>query len=131
LAASSRSLIRNASLPTQNPRYSKVEGDISDVKINTVIQAHHVDPKNPGPAILIAMFEGDPAVDNAQIDPPILEEGHMLIQSEGFYTAEEAIWVMEHMGRMNSDVEIKGAQQETTCPARHRIDRNVYASPEE
>jgi hypothetical protein len=44
----------------------------------------------------------------------------MLIQSEGFYTAEEAIWVMEHMGRMNSDVEIKGAQQETTCPARHR-----------
>jgi hypothetical protein len=73
LAASSRSLIRNASfLP--KIRYSKVEGDISDVKINTVIQAHHVDPKNPGPAILIAMFEGDPAVDNAQIDPPILEE---------------------------------------------------------
>lgn len=68
------------------------------------------------------MFEGGPAADYAQIDPLSLEENHMVIQSEGFYTAEAAIWVMEHMGRMNSDVEIKRTQQEFTCPARHRID---------
>jgi hypothetical protein len=90
------------------------------------MDAEHVDL---GTGIMRAMFVGDPASDEIAIDPVAMDESLQLVKSEGQITAEETIRIMSHMRTMNSDVEIEGAQDTLTCPARERLDTGREGAP--
>lgn len=109
----------------QNPLYTNATEKISEVKINAIVKATHLDQTS---ALFKAMQDGDETANKTLPDPLIMEEGHQLIQAEGFLTAEETIRVMEGITRMSSDVEIIGAQKVLSCPARRQLNHVFQGS---
>jgi hypothetical protein len=110
----------------QNPLYVRANGIIANARIQALREAEHVDE---GTGVMRAMMVGDPASDKIALDPIALEESIRLVKSEGQITAEAAIQVMSHMRVMQSDVQIEGAQDEVTCPARKRLDTGREGAP--
>jgi hypothetical protein len=90
------------------------------------MDAEHVDE---GTGTMRAMFTGDPAEEKVPIDPIAMEESLQLVKSEGQITAEEAILVMNNIRTFNSEVQIEGAEDTVTCPARDRLDTGRQGVP--
>jgi len=105
----------------QGPRYT-TKSTISDLQFHAIQRAHNLPTGDIGNVLLLGMFDGDPAAYNTPVPPMLLEEGHMIIDSEGFFTAEETISVMGHITRMLSDVGISSVYKTLSCPARRRLD---------
>jgi len=112
----------------QGPRYA-TKSSIANLKFGAIQKAHNLPPGDIGNVLLLGMFDGDPAAYNTPVPPMLLEEGHRIIDSEGFFAAEETIWVMNHITRMLSDVEISSVQKDLSCPARRRLD-NTFSGKE-
>jgi neutral ceramidase len=110
----------------QNPLYLRPNLKVANARIQAVMDADHLDL---GPAIMRAMFIGDPQADKVAPDPVALEQSLELIKSMGQLTAEEAIRVMSHIRIMNTEVKIEGAQQELDCPGRRRLDAGREGAP--
>lgn len=110
----------------QNPLYLRPNLKIVNARVQAVMDADHLDL---GPAIMRAMFTGDPTADKIAPDPIALDQSLELVKSMGQLTAEEALRVMTHIHAMNTAVQIVGAQEEVDCPARHRLDTGREGAP--
>jgi hypothetical protein len=110
----------------QNPLYLRPNLKIANARIQAVMDAEHVEL---GPAIMRAMFTGDPQADKLSVDPVALDQSLELVKSMGQLTAEEAIRVMSHITVMSAEVVIEGAQQKIQCPGRNRLDTGREGAP--
>lgn len=110
----------------QNPLYWRADHVVEQARIRAIMQAEHVDL---GTAIMHAMFVGNPAADKIAVDPVAMDQSIQLVKAMGLLTGEEAIRVMDQIRVMNTQVKIEGAQQEVTCPARHRLDTGREGVP--
>lgn len=110
----------------QNPLYWRADHVVEQARIRAIMQAEHVDL---GTAIMHAMFVGNPAADKIAVDPVAMDQSIQLVKAMGWLTGEEAIRVMDQIRVMNTQVKIEGAQQEVTCPARHRLDTGREGVP--
>ena len=110
----------------QNPLYWRADHVVEQARVRAIMEAEHVDL---GTAIMHAMFIGNPAADNVPVDPVAMEQSIQLVKAMGLLTGEETIRVMDQIRVMNTQVKIEGAQQEVTCPARHRLDTGREGAP--
>lgn len=110
----------------QNPLYLRSNLAIANARIHAVMDSDHLDI---GPAIMRAMFTGDPKADAITLDPIALDQSLELVKTMGQLTAEETIRVMGQIHVMKSQVQIEGAQRDVDCPARRRIDMGREGTP--
>jgi neutral ceramidase len=110
----------------QNPLYWRADHVVEQARVRAIMEAEHVDL---GTAIMHAMFVGNPVTDKVPVDPVAMEQSIQLVKAMGLLTGEETIRVMEQIRVMNTQVKIEGAQQEVTCPARHRLDTGREGAP--
>jgi neutral ceramidase len=110
----------------QNPLYWRADHVVEQARVRAIMEAEHVDL---GTAIMHAMFIGNPAADKVPLDPVAMEQSIQLVKAMGLLTGEETIRVMDQIRVMNTQVKIEGAQQEVTCPARHRLDTGREGAP--
>ena len=110
----------------QNPLYWRADHVVEQARVRAIMEAEHVDL---GTAIMHAMFIGNPAADKVPVDPVAMDQSIQLVKAMGLLTGEESIRVMDQIRVMNTQVKIEGAQQEVTCPARHRLDTGREGAP--
>jgi hypothetical protein len=110
----------------QNPLYWRADHVVEQARIRALMEAEHVDL---GTAIMHAMFVGNPAADKIAVDPVAMDQSIQLVKAMGLLTGEETIRVMDQIRVMNTQVKIEGAEQEVTCPARHRLDTGREGAP--
>ena len=110
----------------QNPLYWRADHVVEQARVRAIMEAEHVDL---GTAIMHAMFIGNPAADKVPVDPVAMEQSIQLVKAMGLLTGEETIRVMDQIRVMNTQVKIEGAQQQVTCPARHRLDTGREGAP--